>query len=58
MKTYIAVIMALATLRTIVPFANPKTYHERASKIFATFVVAVTQVIAFWYLCEILFSVK
>ena len=57
MKTFITVIMALATLRTIVPLIDNKTYAS-ISKIIAVYTVAITQVIAFWYLCEIFFTTK
>lgn len=50
--------MALATVRTLVPLLNAKTYQERGTKIFASFLVAITQIIAFWYLCEIIYNIK
>ena len=58
MKTFIVIVMALATLRTIVPFAKSETYHDVAGKFIPGALLAASQILALWWLCEIFFTVK
>lgn len=58
MKTFIVVIMALATLRAIVPFAKSETYHNVAEKFIPDIILAAAHIIALWQLCEIFYTTK